>query len=178
MPSLPERLKPSKISRQKLKALADEATAILNEIDRGADENHPKLKAMIDEWNSQVINTCSFSDLRDFSSWIDAKNFTRNAFNRSQFIQDLSWHELVQIIDFICSAEGKESDQQYALDLLEINFDANPSDLIYWPNEWFKSEDMFNVDLTSEEIAGYLMAKSGRRLADAPVIALKYPMPA
>jgi len=37
---------------------------------------------------------------------------------------------------------------------------------------------MFNVDLTSEEIAGYLMAKSGRRLADAPVIALKYPMPA
>jgi hypothetical protein len=52
--------------------------------------------------------------------------------------------------------------------VLEKNFDANPSDLIYWPDEWFQDKDMLHVDLTPEEIAGYLMAKSGRRLSDAP----------
>ena len=90
---------------------------------------------------------------------------------------DLSWDELVQIIQFVCQAEGKESEQSYAPGLLEKNFDANPSDLIYWPNEWFQDKDMLHVDLTPEEIAGYLMAKSGRRLSDAPQIELKYPIP-
>jgi len=36
---------------------------------------------------------------------------------------------------------------------------------------------MLHVDLSSEEIAGYLMARSGRLLADAPEIGLKYPIP-
>lgn len=90
---------------------------------------------------------------------------------------DLTWDELVQIISFVCNAEGKESEQSYALGLLEKNFDANPSDLIYWPNEWFQDEDMLHVDLTPEEIAGYLMARSGRILSDAPQIDLRYPLP-
>lgn len=36
---------------------------------------------------------------------------------------------------------------------------------------------MIHVDLTPEEIAGYLMAKSGRLLSDAPQIDLRYPIP-
>lgn len=47
----------------------------------------------------------------------------------------------------------------------------------YWPNEWFQHEDMLQVDLTPEEIAGYLMAKSGRLLSNAPQIDLRYPLP-
>ncbi|UVW55581.1 hypothetical protein NYO12_21125 [Klebsiella variicola] len=60
---------------------------------------------------------------------------------------------------------------------LEIHGASLPSDLIYWPDEWFQDKDMLHVDLTPEEIAGYLMAKSGRRLSDAPQIELKYPIP-
>ncbi len=71
--------------------------------------------------------------------------------------------ELIQIIQFVCQAEGKESEQSYALGVLEKNFDANPSDLIYWPDEWFQDKDMLHVDLTPEEIAGYLMAKSAAK---------------
>jgi hypothetical protein len=33
------------------------------------------------------------------------------------------------------------------------------------------------MDLSNEEIAGYLMEKSGRHLSDAPKIELKYPIP-
>lgn len=159
---LPERLQPAKVNRQKLKQLADMAEEILAQIDNGAKEEDAGLKMLINDWNSQVINPYAFSDFRDFSSWTSAKDFTRIAFNQEKYVADLSWDELIQIIQFVCQAEGKESEQSYALGLLEKNFDANPSDLIYWPDEWFQDKDMLHVDLTPEEIAGYLMAKSGR----------------
>ena len=174
---LPERLKPAKISRQKLEMLAEAAKEIRSRIDTGLGEDDEGLKAMIADWNAQVINPQAFSDFRDFSSWTSAKNFTRTAFNQEKYIDDLTWNELIQIINFVCNAEGKESEQSYALGLLEKNFDANPSDLIYWPDEWFQDKDMFHVDLTPEEMAGYLMARSGRLLSDAPQIDLRYPIP-
>lgn len=37
--------------------------------------------------------------------------------------------------------------------------------------------DMLHIGLSPEEIAGYLMARSGRLLADAPELELKYPTP-
>ena len=132
---LPERLQPAKVNRQKLKQLADMAEEILAQIDNGAKEEDTGLKMLIDSWNSQVINPYAFSDFRDFSSWTSAKDFTRMAFNQEKYVADLSWDELIQIIQFVCQAEGKESEQSYALGLLEKNFDANPSDLIYWPDE-------------------------------------------
>ena len=74
---------------------------------------------MMDDWNRQVVNPYEFSDFRDFSSWTSAKDFTRMAFNQKKYIEDLTWDELVQIIRFVCSAEGKESEQSHALGLLE-----------------------------------------------------------
>ncbi|MDU3269642.1 MAG: hypothetical protein E7E41_14990, partial [Klebsiella oxytoca] len=126
MPS-PERFKPAKINRQKLKELTDAAEEILSQIDNGAKAEDTGLKMMMDDWNRQVVNPYEFSDFRDFSSWTSAKDFTRMAFNQEKYIEDLTWDELVQIISFVCNAEGKESEQSYALGLLEKNFDANPS---------------------------------------------------
>ncbi len=87
---LPERMKPAKISRQKLKELADAAEEILSQIDNGADEDDEGLKAMINDWNRQVVNPYEFSDFRDFSSWTDAKNFTRMAFNQEKYVAVLT----------------------------------------------------------------------------------------
>lgn len=61
--------------------------------------------------------------------------------------------------------------------LLEKNFHGNPSDLIFWPDEWFQDPDMLDVELSVEEIACYLMVRSGRQLVDAPEIDLKYQIP-
>lgn len=173
----PERMKPTKVSSKRIKELAFQADLILSKIDNGASSEDSELKSMIAEWNSQVTSPCEFSDFRDFSSWTSAKEFTRIAFNLEKYYEDFTWQELVQIIDFICKAEGKESEQNFALSLIELNFDGNPSDLIYWPDSWFQDPEMLHVDLSSEEIAGYLMARSGRLLADAPSIELKYPIP-
>jgi hypothetical protein len=77
-----------------------------------------------------------------------------------------------------CNAEGEESDVDYALGLQEKNFpNANASDLIYWPNEWFQDEGMLHVELSPEEFVGYLMEKSGRFFTDAPCIQLTHKIP-
>lgn len=174
---LPERMKPAKVSSKKINELAKNAEMILSKIDKGSDQEDPVLVAMMAEWNEQVLCPYAFSDFRDFSSWTSAREFTRMAFNLDKFYPDFRWEELIQTINFICSGEGKESEQIFALSLLECNFDGNPSDLIYWPDSWFQNPEMLHVDLSAEEIAGYLMARSERRLIDAPDIALRYPIP-
>ncbi|MDM7191999.1 hypothetical protein QUH40_29585, partial [Klebsiella pneumoniae] len=68
------------------------------------------------------------------------------------------------VINFIRKAEGSASDHSYALQLLEINFKSNPLDLIYHPDCWLNDEALFHARLTTEEIGGYLMKKSGRWL--------------
>lgn len=174
---LPERMKPTKVSSKKIAELSKNAKMILSKIDEGANQEDPVLMAMMVEWNNQVACPYAFSDFRDFSSWTSAREFTRMAFNLDKFYPDFTWVELIQIINFICACEGKESEQNFALSLLEYNFDGNPSDLIFWPDSWFQNAEMLHSDLSAEEIAGYLMARSGRHLADAPDIELRYPIP-
>lgn len=175
--SLPERMLPTKVSDTKIKALAHQASEILGLIDGGASEDDSALKSAIAEWDSQVLVPYAFSDFRDFSSWTNAEEFTRMAFNQEKFYADFTWQELLQMIDCVCDPQARESEQHFALSLLDVNFDANPSDLIFWPDEWFQNPDMLHVELTTEEIAGYLMMRSGRQLTDAPDITLKYPIP-
>lgn len=175
--SLPERMKPTKVSSKKINVLADKAAFILSEIDKGAKEDDAALKDMIAEWNREVVRPYVFSDFRDFSSWTSAEQFTKMAFNVEKFYADFTWGELLQTIDFACDASSTESEQDFAISLLEENFNGNLSDLLFWPNEWFQNPDMLHVSLTTEEIAGYLMARSGRQLPDAPEIELKYPIP-
>ena len=174
---LPERMQPTKVSSKKIAELSKKAEMILSKIDEGANQEDPVLMAMMVEWNNQVACPYAFSDFRDFSSWTSATEFTRMAFNQEKFYPDFTWVELIQIINFICACEGKESEQDFALSLLECNFDGNPSDLIFWPDSWFQNADMLHSELSAEEIAGYLMARSGRHLADAPDIELRYPIP-
>lgn len=174
---LPERMKPAKVSSKKINELAKNAEMILSKIDEGSDQEDPVLVAMMAEWNEQVLCPYAFSDFRDFPSWTSAREFTRMAFNLDNFYPDFTWEELIQTINFICAGEGMESEQIFALSLLECNFDGNPSDLIYWPDSWFQNPEMLHVDLSAEEIAGYLMARSERLLIDAPDIALRYPIP-
>ncbi|MFJ3265638.1 hypothetical protein [Serratia liquefaciens] len=174
---LPERMRPTKVSNKKIKELVIKVEQILSKIDEGVSEDDAVLNTMMVEWNDQVTCPYEFADFRDFSSWTSAKEFTLMAFNLERFYEDFTWDELVQTITCVCDVNAKESEQSFALSLLEENFHGNPSDLIFWPNHWFQNPDMLHVELTSEEIAGYLMVRSGRQLADAPKINLKYPIP-
>lgn len=154
---LPERMKPARVTRKQMKELVSQLNGILDHIDNGMDENNEELKQMMADWNAQVVIPCGFSDFRDFSSWTSALDFTRMALNQEKYLDDFTWTELNDVINFIRKAEGSASDHSYALQLLEINFRANPLDLIYHPDCWFNDEALFHARLTTEEIGGYLM---------------------
>lgn len=173
--SLPERLKPIKIKRAKLNQMIEQLLDITHKIDNGATEEDDELNVMINNWNMQVVTPCEFSDFRDYNSWTSAKEFTKIAFNKIKYLDDLTYDELIHVVDFICKAEGSESEHSYAMNLLQINFKAFSSDLIYWPNEYFNLEEV--DDLSSEEIAAYLMKSAERKLPNAPDITLKYSIP-
>lgn len=173
---LPERLKPVRPDGGKKEALLALLAEITTQIDKGKREGDPDLQRLTADWNRQVIRPCHYDEFRDYHSYISASEFVNSAFNQERYVDDLQYEELLAIIDFVCKAEGEQSECDYALDLLTLNFNANPSDLIYWPNEWFNNEDMLDVELSNEEIAAYLMEKSGRHLC-APTIVLKYPIP-
>ncbi|MDU7190274.1 MAG: hypothetical protein E6302_10455, partial [Enterobacter sp.] len=130
---LPERMKPARVTRKQMKELVSQLNGILDHIDNGMDENNEELKQMMADWNAQVVMPCGFSDFRDFSSWTSALDFTRMALNQEKYLDDFTWTELNDVINFIRKAEGSASDHSYALQLLEINFKANPLDLIYHP---------------------------------------------
>ena len=174
---LPERMKPVRTDRKKMRELRLLLNEIVAFIDQGATEDNGALRDMMARWNGQVASPCEFSDFRDFYSWTSAGDFTRTAMNKEKYISDFTWSELLQVIEFICRAEGRESDQTYALGLLKTNFPANPSDLIYYPDAWFNDENLGQAELTTEEIAGYLLIKSGRHLADAPDFHPAYVIP-
>lgn len=100
--AIPERMIPVKVSSKKIRELAQKAKEILAAIDSGASEEDAFLKDMIDDWNSQVVCPCEFSDFRDYSSWTNANEFTRIAFNLEKFYEDFTWEELVQTISCVC----------------------------------------------------------------------------
>ncbi|HCT2147135.1 TPA: hypothetical protein ACGEYK_005536 [Raoultella ornithinolytica] len=170
-------IQPARVTRKQMKELISQLNGILDHIDNGMDENNEELKQMMADWNAKVVMPCGFSDFRDFSSWTSALDFTRMALNQEKYLDDFTWTELNDVINFIRKAEGSASDHSYALQLLEINFKANPLDLIYHPDCWFNDEALFHARLTTEEIGGYLMKKSGRWLNDAPDIQLVYAIP-
>jgi hypothetical protein len=77
----------------------------------------------------------------------------------------------------IRKAEGSASDHSYALQLLEIKTRQTHwiSSITLTAGSMMKH--CFMPRLTTEEIGGYLMKKSGRWLNDAPDIQLVYAIP-
>ncbi|NBF04278.1 hypothetical protein GV819_18505 [Pseudomonas sp. Fl5BN2] len=176
--AMPERLKPTPPTpkiRALMKALLKQ---ILDTIWDNQERESPAISALIQQWNCHAGRPFEFHEFRDMHSHTSAANFLRTAFHREKYVEDLSFEEACALTDFICKCEGTESDVDYALSLLETNFpEANASDLIFWPNEWFGDPDMLHVEISSPEIVAYLMAKSSRPLADAPLITLPYALP-
>lgn len=98
---LPERMKPARVTRKQMKELVSQLNGILDHIDNGMDENNEELKQMMADWNAQVVIPCGFSDFRDFSSWTSALDFTRMALNQEKYLDDFTWTELNDVINFI-----------------------------------------------------------------------------
>ncbi|MCK9814960.1 hypothetical protein M1B35_12690 [Pseudomonas sp. MAFF 302046] len=176
--ALPERLQPLKPTPSQWDAMSILLRTLEEQIELNHEQENAAISTLIEQWNSLVGRPFEFDEFRDLHSHTNAEDFIRSTFHHERYVDDLSFEEACALARFVSHSEGDDSDVHYALKLLEINFaNAEASDLIFWPDDWFNDPDLLDVELTPQEIVGYLMAKSGRRLADAPPITLRYAMP-
>ncbi|PHM39625.1 hypothetical protein Xmau_02633 [Xenorhabdus mauleonii] len=174
---IPQRLKPYKPNEEEFARMESLLTQIEDKIFDHKNAHVPEIQELINEWNKNASREFEFHEFRDLHSYTDNESFIYSAFYKIKYIADLGFDEAMALVNIFSENNEHESDVYYAINLLEENFpDTNISDLIFWPDDWFQNET-FEAELTSEEILGYAMARSGRFLPDAPEIELKYPIP-
>jgi len=88
-------------------------------------------------------------------------------------INDLTYEELVEMIDDISDPDTDEETGSYYEGIIERTLPgANVADLILWPDDWFEDEAMAEVDLSPGDIANYILAWTGKRLPGSEKITL------
>ena len=88
-------------------------------------------------------------------------------------IAGLKYEELVAMIEVVSDPETDEEIAGYYGELIECSLPgAGLADLLLWPEEWFGDEKMSEVDLSSEEIANYLLAWTGVQVIGSEVVIL------
>ncbi len=96
-----------------------------------------------------------------------------NATEEPQAVDDLSYDELVAMIEVICDPDTDEEVSGYYIGLIDCTLPgAEVSELIFWPNSWFRDEAMSSVDLSPPQIANYLLAWTEAILPGAEKIEL------
>ncbi|MBD2801018.1 hypothetical protein ID854_11275 [Xenorhabdus sp. M] len=174
---IPHRLAPYKPSKEEFVRMEMLLGQIEDKIFDHKNKNVPEIQELINEWNKNASREFEFHEFRDLHYYTDSESFIHSAFYQIKYIDDLSFQEAIALINIFFETHLHEPDVYYAKDLLERNFpNIDISDLIFWPNDWFQDNEL-EAELTTEEILGYAMARSGRYLPDAPDIELKYPIP-
>ena len=175
--------------RFKLQPASDDLVAhmceLCDEIEDADDMNRDRLLA---QWHEHSQRHCEVTEFKTYWKAVDKESFVREALNRvPSLVVDVTYQEVVAIYEFVTSAEGTEDETSYYLAWLDAQFpNSNIADLIYWPDEWFGDASLFRdangafkpeVELSTDQTLAYAMAKSQRKLADAPDVALPFPLP-
>jgi hypothetical protein len=84
-------------------------------------------------------------------------------------IADLTFDEAVGAVRAILGADDADVVLDFVLETLELSIaNSDISDLLYWRDAWFDDDSKRDVELTAEQIVGYAMQRSQRRLVGAP----------
>ncbi len=181
---IPERLKLQPVSKQ----LLDEMSALCDAIERGL-ESGETAEALLQRWHSHARRRCDPYDFRTYWKAVSKEAFVLGALNpKPSFDEDVVYSEALAVLEAVGNAAVPESEIHYYLGWLEAQFpDSKMTNLIYWPDEWFGDASLFRdangafkpeSSLSNDQILGYAMAKSGRKLPGAPKdVALPFPMP-
>ncbi|MBX9678995.1 MAG: hypothetical protein K2X38_09550 [Gemmataceae bacterium] len=182
--SIPDRLKLKPVDQKLLKEMFDLCDAIERELESGEAAEH-----LLQQWHAQARRKCEPYEFEKYWKSESRKTFVLSALNPDpSFDEDAVYSEVRDVLGAISEAKLPESQHQYYLRWLEVQFPgAKVSDLIYWPDEWFDDASLVRhsngvfkpeSELSSDQIVGYLMAKSGRRLVGSPEdVTLPFPVP-
>lgn len=173
---IPQRLRPSMPSVEEM----HEYTELCRRIENGRYADTDELDDLLRHWNRRAGTAYVVEDFRAYYGSMEIDEFVgRMLMGTPQLVPDLTYAELRDVLDEQVSVSLSEPEQHYYLDWLDANLPgANVSDLIYWPNEWFKNESLLQVEFTPDQILAYVMAKSGRSVTGAPAgVPMPYPIP-
>ena len=100
----------------------------------------------------------------------------RHDFNVKQeprAFEDLTYLQLIDMIEVIADPESEEEIIAYYASIIDYTLPGSEvSDLILWPEEWFQDKKMREIDLSSQEIANYLLAWTQKQLPGSEKITL------
>jgi hypothetical protein len=182
--AIPERLKLRPVSKE----LFDEMSSLCDSIEREL-ESGEMPEPLLQQWNSHARRRCMPHEFLTYWKAVSRETFVLNALNPEPYFDHQAvYSEARAVLDAIMNPTLPESEVNYYLGWLEAQFpETNMCDLIYWPDEWFGDASLFrdpggafkpDASLSSDQILGYAMAKSGRRLPGTPNdVTLPFPMP-
>jgi hypothetical protein len=173
---IPKRFAFKRITKAELR----EYMQLCNEIEDGIHRGREDVTELIARWNARAGREYRPVEFTKYYGSIDTDEFVREALQPSpKWIADLTYAELRDVYEAVVSVELSESQTSHFLEWLEVNLpNANMSDLIYWPNEWFRDPSALHLELTADQALRYAMLRSGRILADAPQeVELPRPLP-
>lgn len=182
--AIPERLKLQPVSKHLLHEMLTLCDAIERELESGE-----TAERLLQRWHSHARRRCDAYEFQTYWKAFSKETFVLDALNpEPSFDKDVVYSEAFAVLDAVTNAAVPESEINYYLGWLEAQFpECNMSDLVYWPDEWFGNALLFRdangafkpeSALSNDQILGYAMAKSGRKLPGAPKdVALPFPMP-
>ncbi|MCI0704714.1 MAG: hypothetical protein L0241_26965 [Planctomycetia bacterium] len=145
------------------------------------DARQDEVGPLLARWNARAGRPYRQAEFRAYYGAVDIETFVGEMLlGVPPFVPDLTYAELRDVLETLQSGALSEAVESYFLDWLEVNLpDANISDLLYCPNQWFADEAMLHVELSHDQILAYAMAKSGRSVPGAPTdVPMPYPIPA
>jgi hypothetical protein len=171
---IPPRLRPTTPSAGEVR----EYTELSAQIEDGL-ECGESVSDLLARWNARAGSAYQPSDF-NYHGAISSETFVaRMLLGTPALVPDLTYPELREVLRSMLDGELSEAVESYYLCWLGANLPgANVSDLIYWPNEWFKDESLLQVEFTPDQILAYARAKCGRIVPGAPAgVPMPYPIP-
>ena len=161
--TLNERLLPPTFDAKFLDELVD----IAERAQSALEERLPTLPTLVEEFNARANTMLAPQDFL-FYGWTDAIGFVRAVVSgaRARAIRDVTRAELVEIVTRLLRAPDV-GETDHWLGLLTTSLpNCNVSDLIYWPNEYFKAiAELPPADpMSPEEIVSVALRAPPRRV--------------
>jgi hypothetical protein len=171
---IPPRLVPKKASKQEVQELS----ALCDEIERGVVARED-VSPLLAKWNARACRAYEPTEFKTYYGAMSTEEFVRGALNSPVAMDSaLTWDEVVAVFDAVMGGKLAAWELDFFRDWLEAQFaDANISDLIFWPNEWFQNEEALQFEFTAEQFACAASRYSGRELPGAVEIELPFPLP-
>jgi hypothetical protein len=177
---IPERLRFRRATKADVRDMATLCNRIEELVIDGAADDDAELEGLLARWHAKAHRRYEPREFKTYYGAMSTEDFVRDALAPAAgFVSDLTFDEARAVFEAICTAALPEAETFHFIDFLEKNFaDADVSDLIYWPNQWFEDESLMQVELSAAQMAGYAMRRSGRSLSGTPGdLDLPYPDP-